>query len=591
MTSIRASVACLLAVFACASAQAVTFFVPPDRELIQKADDIVIATGVTSVVERNARGSIVTRTTLRIEDVLKGPRRAGQHLVLVERGGILDGRATYIPGTPEYAPGERYLVFTSTNRDLDAVTLGMSLGRFTFEGSLLVRADVHGFDPNLEAHVERARDAKRFLDYIRGIVAQRVDPEPAYFVDGSRLSVDGWRVQSNFTRGSYLMSQGGTTYFRWQTPIATFVRSGVQPIVDGPASVTKALSQWNSTESNIDYTDAGQNDAALGGLAENDGRNAILFNDPGNEIDDASLVAGIGGITDATGPYTLDGESFFAMIEVDVVMANRTFAQNCFDSVMTHEVGHTLGFRHSNQTNDGLGVCGAPLDCTTTAIMNAAVNCTHNGVLRGYDRNAAQTVYGDGVTNPPCTPPSITAQPQNRAITTGKAASLSVTAAGTAPLVYQWFAGVVGETSRPVENGNDRNVSVSPAVTTPYWVRVTGQCGDPVRSNGVIVTVTLCPDVTIQSATASAVLDGNATLNVTASSSGQSLTYMWFRGDTPGIGGTLVGSTRQLVVAVTERVSYWARVTNACDNTAVSSVVTVTPEGWRPPRRRAVGHR
>ncbi|HYH05467.1 MAG TPA: M57 family metalloprotease [Thermoanaerobaculia bacterium] len=583
MNHLRPFLVCLvLGLLAASSAEAVTYFVPTDREMIQKSDDVVIATGVTSIVERNARGGIVTRTTLRIEDVLKGPRSAGQHLVLVERGGVLDDEATYIPGTPVYQPGERYLVFTSANRELEPNTFGMSLGQFFFEGDLLLRADVHGFDTNLEAHVEQARDAKKFTDYIRGIVARNVDPAPDYFVGMPTTRARGeerWQVASAaFTRGSYLMKQG-SSFFRWQSPVATFVKSGTQPVVNGSASVTKAFAQWNSTESDIDYKDGGQDNTALDGLDDDDGKNAILFNDPNGEIDDNSQVAGIGGITRALSPVTLDGESFFRVMEVDVVMANKTFAQNCFDSVMTHEVGHTLGFRHSNQNNGNDGACEAPLECATVAIMNSSVNCTHNGVLRAYDKSAAATVYGSGVTNPEpgCTAPSISSQPQNKSIVTGKSASLQVTAAGTAPLTYAWFIGAVGNTGTLVPNSNNASISVSPLVTTAYWVRVTGQCGAPAQSNAVTVTVTPCPEVAIQSVSATPVLDGNTTLNVNATSTGQTLTYTWFRGNTPGDGGAVVGNTKQLTVAVTQAANYWVRVSNGCGNTKNSDLVAVAP--------------
>jgi hypothetical protein len=632
-----------------------TYFVPSDAELIQKSDDIVIATGVKSEVGTNAHGGIVTRYTLRVEESLKGRLIAGDPLVLTENGGILDGRVKYIPGTPEYQPGVRYLLFTGTNEDFEPRTFGMAMGQFFFAEqhgrSLLLRAEVYGFDGNLGPHQERARDAQRFVEYIRGIVAQRVSPEPAYFVDADpeyRTQSDA--ITSLATRSSFLMASGGRA-FRWSTPATSFVRSGSD--ANGSAAVNVAFGQWNSTATNINYSDGGQDNTAVAGLVHADGKNAILFNDPNGEING---FAGLGGISSGGAPYSLDGENFWDMLEVDVVIESGTMAQSCLNGVITHEFGHTLGFRHAAENPN-----------QADAIMNWQVNCSFNGVLRPYDQDAASTVYGAGAV---CNPPTIATQPQNKTVDVGATTSLSVVAGGSGPYTYQWFFGDSPNTANPVSgatssslsitpnstgtgkywvrvghscdsavaNSNtatvtatctnpaitaqpgsvtitggqstqlivgatgsglsfqwfkgesgDRSqplgspsssnkVTVSPAETTKYWVHITGACGVPVDSAAATVTVVPCAEITVNTPTATqGATQANYTLNVTASSTATPLTFGWFRGGTPGFGGTAIGSGPTVNVTVTAATNFWARVQNGCGRIEFSSLVTLAP--------------
>jgi hypothetical protein len=76
-----------------------------------------------------------------------------------------------------------------------------------------------------------------------------------------------------------------------------------------------------------------------------------------------------------------------------------------------------------------------------------------------------------------CAPPSINVQPQSQTIQLGQTATLSVTAAGTTELTYQWYEGNAGDTSVPV-GGNVSTFTTPPMESTAdYWVRVTNACG------------------------------------------------------------------------------------------------------------------
>lgn len=74
------------------------------------------------------------------------------------------------------------------------------------------------------------------------------------------------------------------------------------------------------------------------------------------------------------------------------------------------------------------------------------------------------TITGSPLVAPPV-PPTITTQPQSQSIVENDQATLSVVAAGTAPLSYQWYRGTSGDTSNPV--GTDSASFTTPALTLP----------------------------------------------------------------------------------------------------------------------------
>lgn len=563
---------------------AVSYLVPPDREMIQRSDDIVVVTAVTSAVERTPQGGIVTHYYLRIEEVLKGERSRGGYLRLTEIGGDLADFGLDVSGMPVYVPGRRYLVFTDTNRDGEPQTWGLELGQFALQNdgegrSLALRNAGLAFDANnLESYTEKARDARGFMSYIRGIVAQNIDPAPTYFVDPAppkKLHETDISALA-FTRASYLVTGAP----RWQTAPNSSVRTASTPSggINGVSSVTSAIAAWNSTPGNIAYSYFGQDDTATGGFVSYDSKNAVLYGDPNNEV--ASPVLARGGYWTSNTSYSFGGENFKAIDGgIDVVVDNISFTQCLLNVVILHEIGHTFGFRHQDQNGDP-GATPPPCapatqDCTGPAVMNHAVSCGGVTTLQTWDQNAVAVVYGSG---PQCTTVSISGQPQNKTITQGQQANVTVTAAGTSPFTYQWYIGNPSDTSSPLSGQNSATLTHAPTTTTTYWVRVGGCNSSTADSNAVTVTVqapTCTPPSISTHPSGTTITQGqSAQLSVSAAGTGP-LSYQWFIGGT-GDTSQFAGSGNPISLSPSTTTRYWVRVTGQCAPVADSNPATIT---------------
>ena len=104
----------------------------------------------------------------------------------------------------------------------------------------------------------------------------------------------------------------------------------------------------------------------------------------------------------------------------------------------------------------------------------------------------------------PPTPPSIVVQPVSVTVNEGQVARLSVSAAGTSPLTYQWYLGgspIAGATAATLTVTNMAGSGLTTSVPSDsgaYYVIVTG-LGEPPTVTSDTVTVTVNADVTAPS--------------------------------------------------------------------------------------------
>ncbi|HEV2718651.1 MAG TPA: M57 family metalloprotease [Thermoanaerobaculia bacterium] len=592
--------AAVLVLFAAMPACAATFLVPDDGALVDASQAIVVATAGESHARFAPAGWIETVATLRIDEVIKGTV-ASDSIDVVELGGRVGDVGYVVPGAPRYAAGERVLLFLETNDRGDWVAKNMAVGKFAFRRDaagrrVLQRDDVDGWGYDGVPYREPLRAEEPFLDFVRGTARGETVPKNYVLPDVNKVATEAEAAATPAASTYLLMDDARTHAMRWPTfPSAVvFLSHGSQPgaLGGGLTAIQRGLSAWtNDSGSNISYSYGGATGVARTGFGGggSDGVNTIQFNDPANEIPGAFTGKGgdtlaIGGAWFGGATHTFNGETFWNIVEADLVVQNGIFGAgltgNGFDHVLTHELGHTLGLRHSDQPPAG----GTS---SSTALMNSSVdfnNDPYGANLQAWDREAIAAVYGSGSSSgggpppgpgqpPPsssCTAPSITAQPVSAALT-GAEVTVSVSASGDAPLSYQWYAGAKGNTSNPVGNATGPALSVTPKVTTTYWARVSNACGSA-DSDTATVTVNGCPGVAITSftSTASAVLQG-AAVTLTASATGGTVGYQWFAGSAPIAGETAPA----LVVRPAATTTYWVRATNSCGASIDSDTITI----------------
>jgi hypothetical protein len=600
----------LLALFFITTAHAATFIVPSDRALVIASKAIVIATAGESHGRWAPGGWIETVTELHIDEAIKGSVVAGETIHVTELGGVVGEIGYAVAGSPRYAPGQSVLLFLETNDRGEWVTKNMAVGKFDrvedLRGRrLLVRDadEIVGWEENGATHREPVRLEENFLRFVRETAKGREAGDDYIVRDPQPLrrpviaEAEAGATASAFAPSSYLLQGPSGRGIRWASfPSAVvFLSHGTQPgaVNGGLTALQRGLAAWtNDAGSNIVYSYGGTTTIARTGLTpggNSDGTNTIQFNDPSNEI--AGSFTGRGGDTLAVGgawfgtaTHSANGEQYYTIVEADLVVQDGItgpgLTGNGFDHVLTHELGHTLGLRHSDKNAADSAPCNAPLDCSGSAIMNSSVDFDSDPIgsnLQAWDIAAIDAVYGSGVVQPPpCVPPKISTAPLTQNVGT-VAVTFSVTATGDAPLQYQWYAGSSGITSAPIAGATTSSLTVKPAVTSAYWVRITNGCDPPADSGTVFAIVNNCPPVTIGSQSDSAtILEGKSVI-LSVAASGGTVSYQWFAGTTGVTTSPISGATASsLTVMPSSTSAYWLRASNTCGASADSTTITIT---------------
>lgn len=546
--------ACAL-MFVAVALHATTIVLPTDEQLVAKSPVIVTGT-VVSTTSIDHRGSIWTDTAIDVTRTLKG--RTGSTIMVREMGGEAGGRITKIYGTPEFAPGERVLLFLEPNPRGGYRTMDLYIGKFTEARTLSGRRlwfredgaeDVRLLDAEMQPMEARnvQRDAVGFEAFVDDRVAGR-EGVRSYGIENPVIehhaSNDGGgrRFRSNFT-----LIQEPTVY-RWFVfdtgGSAAWFSVGTQPGYSngGAGELQTAMASWTGyTGAKIRYTYSGTSATFPGGLNTPNGVNEVLFDDPIDEIpgtwnQSTGGVVGTGGFNGVslggtwTATFTADAShaagprSAFAITEGNLTIQDGVspamgISSTRLAEIVAHELGHTLGLGHSTDS---------------TALMFPSVTGL-GPALRADDQLAARWLYPTGSTPPPPPDGKAPAAPSN----------LRATVSGT-NLDLAWDDNANNETGQSIflGSGSGELSKVADLAANVESARLSGLSGGTYRayvvafnasgtsapSNTATATISTAPvpnfSFTPQSGTA-----GVTTFTFTDESTGGVASRVWSFGD------------------------------------------------------------
>lgn len=87
-----------------------------------------------------------------------------------------------------------------------------------------------------------------------------------------------------------------------------------------------------------------------------------------------------------------------------------------------------------------------------------------------------------------CEAISIMEEPSSRIASEGSQVVLTVSATGAAPLRYQWYRGISGDTSNPIEGANAASLTIAATASAVFWARISNDCSS---ADSPAATITL----------------------------------------------------------------------------------------------------
>ncbi len=210
-------------------------------------------------------------------------------------------------------------------------------------------------------------------------------------------------------------------------------------------------------------------------------------------------------------------------------------------------------------------------DATNASYTISSVDQTDAGNYDVVINNNSGSVTSSVIGLTVLVPPAITTPPSNQAAVVGSSVTFSVTATGTAPLIYQWtFQGtnLAGATAETLQLTNVQSSQVG-----SYAVMITNAAGS-ITSSIATLSVTFSPVISSIQPTNQSVPAGSAAAFTVSAAGAAPLAYQWRFNGTPIANAT--GSSYTLAKAQTTNGGTYTVVVTNVDGSITSAPVTLT---------------
>lgn len=283
----------------------------------------------------------------------------------------------------------------------------------------------------------------------------------------------------------------------------------------------------------------------------------------------------------------LSGNLNFGSIQVGNSLVRTLTIENCGTSTLNvTSISYPFPSVYSGNWSGNISPNSSQNVLVTFAPTNSA---TYNGNVTVFSNGTGfNTIAISGTgTNTPCVSSSapISAIANPSTIIMGESSFLKVNGGllGTGAS-WKWYRINCGGTFENVGSGINGDLTVSPSITTTYFVRAEGNCGIT-NCKSVVVNVNSIPCIismppTSASATPSSVVNGGTSLlQVNGGSLGTGATWKWYSGNCNGVFvGNGSGLNGSLVVTPNTTTTYFVKAEGNCNTTTCKSAqITVVP--------------